>query len=378
MEVKKNDEYELERFSKTKEEFDEFYDSKLKHKVDTLEKSRQETMELAKKQVIKFIPPIIVAVIIFFFFSKIFVLTIPVLVFIGGYLFKKIKRERKKLLQEIKGEIVTDLVYFMNEKFTYKPNKYLSPTYFKNANIFKNKPNRFSGDDLITGYVGGASHTPENAGEPRTDVSFSEIKADLVQKYRDKDGKMQEDIHTIFKGLFFKVDFNKDFDGLTIVVPKEKSSKRFSFFKKEKENRLEEVELESLDFMDKFTVKTTDQILARYILTPGFMERLLEFSNRDSKQDPEDNINQPKSIKEAMQLGFSAAQNSSEAYSDTPYFSFRNGTMYFMLPTEKDHFDFSLYVPLDKRLIYSYFYDINIALELVDELNLNLRIWGKE
>jgi len=209
-------------------------------------------------------------------------------------------------------------------------------------------------------------------------VSFSEVNADYVEYYRDKNRKKRERVHNIFSGLFFQADFNKDFDGLTIVVPKERSSKGFSLFGKEKGNRLEEVELEDVEFMDKFTVKTTDQILARYILTPGFMNRLLEFSNRSSEEETYGNMMQPTSIKEAIQLGLSAAQNDSDAYSDTPYFSFRNGSMYFMLPTLRDHFDFSLVAPLNKRLIYSYFQDINIALEMVDELNLNLRIWTKK
>src|SRR5699024_10208286 len=124
-------------------------------------------------------------------------------------------------------------------------------------------------------------------------------------------------------------------------------------------------------------VKTSDQVLARYILTPNFMNRLLEFSNRHSEEDLKQSIHQPTTIKEAIQAGFSEASNQYSAYTDTPYFSFRNWTMYFLLPTQRNHFDFSIMVPLNKRLIYSYFKDINIALEMVDELNLNLRIWTK-
>lgn len=369
-----DDGYHLERFSKTDVEFDDFYDKKLKQKVAALENERQKKMKLVKKQIMKFILPLTVVIILFFLYRVVFLLSIPVILSIGGYLFKDIKKQKNELLKKMKEEIVTDLVYFMNEKFTYEPTKCLSSTEFRIANIFKNKPNRYTGDDLIKGYVGEDSHTTENAGEPRTDISFSEIKADSVEIYRDKNWKKKEQIHTIFSGLFFKVDFNKDFDGLTIVVPKQKSSKRVSIFGKEKKNKLEEVELDDLDFMKMFTVRTTNQILARYILTPRFMERLLQFAHRQS----EEYVQQPKTIKEAIQLGASTAHNEYDAYSDIPYFSFRNGKMYFMLPTLRNHFDFSLYVPLNKRLIHSYFYDINIALEMIDELNLNLRIWDKK
>lgn len=371
------DPYQLERFSKTKEEFDAFYDEQLQEKVKALDKERQKTMQLAKTSVIKIAIPAIIAIILYFFFSWMLV-TIPIFVYYGRVLFKDVKIKRRELEERLKKEVVTDLVTFMNEHFTYKPNGFIPSRQFVHANIFKDKPNRYKGDDLISGYIGSDS---DHAGaeSPRTDVSFSEVKADKVTYYKDKDGKKSEQITTMFCGLFFKADFNKAFDGLTIVIPKEKKrSKGFAPYSKEEENQLEYVDLEDMEFMDTFDVKTSDQVLARYILTPNFMNRLLEFSNRHSEEDLKQSIHQPTTIKEAIQAGFSEASNQYSAYTDTPYFSFRNGTMYFLLPTQRDHFDFNIMIPLNKRLIYSYFKDINIALEMVDELNLNLRIWTKQ
>src|SRR5699024_2577795 len=150
-----------------------------------------------------------------------------------------------------------------------------------------------------------------------------------------KDGKKSEQITTMFRGLFFKADFNKAFDGLTIVIPKEKKrSNGFAPYSKEEDNQLESVDLEDMEFMETSDVKTSDQVLARYILTPNFMNRLLEFSNRQSEEDLKQSIHQPTTIKEAIQAGFSEASNQYSAYTDTPYFSFRNGTMYFLLPTQ--------------------------------------------
>jgi|SRR5690625_1324432 len=109
--------YHLEQFSKTDEDFDE---KELKSKVATLEKERQKTVHLVKKQIIKFIIPIIIVIILLFFYKEVLLLSIPVIVFMGGYLFKDIKKERNELLKKIKEEIVTDLVYFMNGKFTIR------------------------------------------------------------------------------------------------------------------------------------------------------------------------------------------------------------------------------------------------------------------
>jgi hypothetical protein len=41
-------------------------------------------------------------------------------------------------------------------------------------------------------------------------------------------------------------------------------------------NNLEKVKLESIDFENRFIVYSNDQVEARYILTPSFMERLVK------------------------------------------------------------------------------------------------------
>lgn len=112
--------YHLEQFSKTDEDFDDFYEKELKSKVAILEKERQKTVQLVKKQIIKFIIPIIIVIILLFFYKEVLLFSIPVIVFMGGYLFKDIKKERNELLKKIKEEIVTDLIYFMNGKFTIR------------------------------------------------------------------------------------------------------------------------------------------------------------------------------------------------------------------------------------------------------------------
>ena len=69
---------------------------------------------------------------------------------------------------------------------------------------------------------------------------------------------------TVFDGVFILLDFNKNFKGKTIV-----KRKRAFFSKKEY------VSLEDVVFSKKWKVYASDQIEARYILTPAFMERIL-------------------------------------------------------------------------------------------------------
>ena len=101
---------------------------------------------------------------------------------------------------------------------------------------------------------------------------------------------MKEDQNTLFKGIIISLDIHKYFKGKT-VVRKDfgsvgnlagktyrrsaeilKGSSRFS--------ELTSVRLEDPHFEKEFEVFSTDQVEARYLLTPSFMERLLELRNK--------------------------------------------------------------------------------------------------
>ncbi|WP_042221251.1 DUF3137 domain-containing protein [Oceanobacillus manasiensis] len=373
--MKKVDEvYQLERFAKSEKEFDVYYEENLRSEVERLEEERLNTMDLIKKQAMKLLPGIVLLILCYLLLPEVSAYLFAATILYAGYLFKEVKRKRRELAKKIKEEIVTDIVTFLNKNFTYTPRKYISQQVFMRSNIFGINPNRYTGEDLIKGTVGSESEDSERLEKnpPKTDLSFCEISASHAVRYKDKDGKTKQRIQPIFNGLFFVAEFNKDFDGLTIIGPK----KDRTFAKREKSQergKLEDVELEDIQFMDEFLVRTTDQITARYILTPNFMNRLLSFTTKDRTS----NSPAPTTAKEAFQMGLNIKNSPQATFSKTPYFAFKNGKMYFMLPTERKHFDFNLYLPLNKEVMKGYFHDINIALELVDELNLNLRIWNK-
>lgn len=67
----------------------------------------------------------------------------------------------------------------------------------------------------------------------------------------------------LFRVLILKLEMNKNFSGQTIVVPK--------YINYNARNK-EEVILEDTNFMKLNNVYSTDQIEARYLLTPSFME----------------------------------------------------------------------------------------------------------
>lgn len=76
---------------------------------------------------------------------------------------------------------------------------------------------------------------------------------------------------TIFNGIFILFDFNKKFKGKTVVYSNNINN-TFSCARGEKVD----VNLEDVVFSKEWKVKATDQIEARYILTPMLMEQMLK------------------------------------------------------------------------------------------------------
>lgn len=72
---------------------------------------------------------------------------------------------------------------------------------------------------------------------------------------------------TVFNGLLIKLDMNKNFKGHTLLMEDK-------FLHKSPLPNLRHTELEDVKFEKKYDVFTNDEIEARYILTPTFMERL--------------------------------------------------------------------------------------------------------
>ncbi len=75
------------------------------------------------------------------------------------------------------------------------------------------------------------------------------------------------DSRTVFKGLLIELNMNKKFTGHTVLMEDK-------LFHKPPLNHLKHTVLEDVKFEKKYDVFTDDEVEARYILTPTFMERL--------------------------------------------------------------------------------------------------------
>ena len=98
------------------------------------------------------------------------------------------------------------------------------------------------------------------------DVDLAEVK--LTKKKGT--GKNRRNV-TVFKGLFALLETHKTFSGKTVV---KRDAGAVANWLGETFGGMERVALEDPVFEEHFEVYATDQVEARYLLTPAFMERL--------------------------------------------------------------------------------------------------------
>lgn len=222
---------------------------------------------------------------------------------------------------------------------TYSPQSGLSESAFKCANLYQN-PDRYSSEDLIEGYVGA------------TRLQMSEVHAEDRQQRTNSKGHTTTTYTTIFKGLFVIADFNKKFNGITYVLPEDFSGFLGSFGRGIQSlggtlgGRGALVQLEDPEFERNFVVYSNDQAEARYILSSALMRRLL-------------------SLKQHFNGNISAA--------------FIGGTLYLMISKQDNWFEPpSLNTPLTFEGIETTLRQLQMATGIVEELDLNTRIWSKQ
>ncbi len=150
-----------------------------------------------------------------------------------------------------------------------------------------------------------------------------------------------------FKGVFAIADFNKTLQGHTIVLPDrlEKTLGGFAHtiqkfnFKKE-----ELVKLENPEFEKEFVVYSTNQVEARYALTPSMMEKLTLLKKK---------INKPIMV------------------------SFKSDKVNVAISNTNGFFGVDKSVTMDDELL-EHFYNQLVALSsIVEELNINNNLWNK-
>ena len=324
--------------------FSDHYAMRLKPLIEDYETSRRETITKANNTLkIRF--PLLCVVsggILLFalFFPKIFLAFYPIPIF-GDFpvwlffsaialpgTFAWVSLGVNKPLAEYKGlrkeTVLREILSFTNFEYSER------------ASI-EGRMHEFLDFDIVPNYD--FEHSEDNLSGSYKNITIDLFETHLQNETHDDKGRPR--YKDVFKGMVCLFDVPKSFSGKTIVK-KDKGALGNWFSKKI--NDLENVRLEDPRFEKTFEVFSSDQIEARTLLTPSFMERLLE-------------------LKEILK-------------GKTIECSFYKSSLLIMIPIKHDLFELgSVFEPVDfaenSRTLLK---ELSIVFTIVDSLQLDLDI----
>ena len=299
--------------------------------IDALERSRKKAKKGRNRWkgigVLSGIGALILSIFLVLAFGPQFIiLGLIVMAILLGTFFEISKGPVKKFQHDFKQNFVRKLIKAFNPNLVYEPDRIVSKSDFTFSKLFKKDPDRILGEDFLSGTHG------------ETKFRFSELNPQY--KVKTKKGTRWVDI---FKGFFMVADFHKYFHSETYILPESFWSK--AGMSKKKFQGADLIKMEDDKFEEKFRVFSTNDTDARYILSPVMMEKISQIQ---------------------------------EQYGDDVFISFRGKNMYIALETKQDFFKHDVNTSIDKHTIMNgHLSELKSIMAIIDDLNLNTRIWSK-
>ncbi|NVO10798.1 MAG: DUF3137 domain-containing protein [Bacteroidales bacterium] len=306
---------------KSEEELLAFFNSNLQSKLEPLEQFRIEKVEMLKKYIYRaFFCSILIALVAL---SKVAILILisffPMFLFLG-LAYRTFNEMSSHLTKQFKNKILPELLRFLFDDHEYIANQKIAKSVLVKSMLFPSYIANVNGEDFMQFKIG------------ETQIMFSEIDVKVNN----------EDV--FFHGIFLSASFNKYFTSKTFVLSQRATSasqkiKRLLF------NNFSKIKLEDNEFNKVFFVLSSDQVEARYILTPSLMQRILNYRRK---------------IKRNISI------------------SFVENRLYCMVPSNINLFEPALFEPFDFEFVMRNYNPLKLFTDIVDDLNLNVRIWSKQ
>lgn len=204
---------------------------------------------------------------------------------------------------------------------------------FTRSQIFRDEleePDSLEQEDCVYGTIG------------KTEIFFSEMFVEKTKGSHLNEFEMEDRAgkSLIFHGLFFEAKFAKNFLSRTFIVPNNFQTK----VGLSNNWQGESIELEDPDFARMFRVYGDSQVESRYILSTSLMGRLVDFKRKAKRK---------------------------------VYLSFVDGFLYIAIPYRHHLFEPKLFQSMVSfQPLKEYFQDLQLMIGIVEDLNLNRRIWG--
>jgi hypothetical protein len=314
--------------------FREFYEKTLRPDLEIIDRERK----LVNKRVITIIFLAAAAITAEIFLiparSEMFRIMLPMVTVVAGLVLTGLVS--KSYRKEYKSKIIARITNFLDEGLTYTPEGTVPVSEFLKSEIFPFSCDRFTGEDHFRGKIG------------KTEIEFSEVTAEY-RNIRNTGSGQKEEYTILFKGLFIIADFNKYFKTRTVVLP-DTAEKLFGKFGQTLQSlsvgRGKLVRLEDPVFEKEFCVYGDDQVETRYILSSSLMERILAFKRK---------------------------------WNTRVSLSFCDSKVYLAIGVNKNLFETRIFKPVaDYSFMEENLRFLILLTEIVEDLNLNTRIWTKE
>lgn len=255
--------------------------------------------------------------------------------------FKLLEKVENNFYAKYKSGLLPEIVKYANPGAEYSTDKCIEQRVFEESKLFPAQ--------TIWDYEGSDHFTGKS---DKTAFEFSQLHV-IQKEVKHSGGKTEVSYTDLFRGIFYKADFNKNFSGETFVVP-DFSREFFGSYLGESLNKsigsvarpeTKLVYMEDVEFENLFAVFSNDQQEARYILSPSLMQKITALKNK---------------------------------FSNDVYLAFRKGSLYIGISNSKDFFAPNLFGNIDDyETIEKHYLLIKNLFDIAEELGLNTRIWTK-
>jgi hypothetical protein len=305
---------------KTGEEFKQYYEEKLGSELTVLRKKRR--LLIWKKVLGNIIPfPGIILFLIIAFYSQlssdaIALLTVIVIMIFSAIPVFILGNSEEKYINEFNNEIIARIIRFTTGHEDFKTQSIYERDVLEDCGIFPT-PRDSSLMKVFEGINGGSNYIIY-----RFSAHFEHIKA--------------------FNGYIIESSFNKEFSGQTIIYPVSTENFLLNLHDKILHNLPPRIEIEDPDFHKAFAVYGTDQVEARYLVTPALMQKLL---------------------------------NIHEKLNHDIFCSFSKSNMYIAVNYKRPEFLANTKKLPGYDMLLLWFHDLNDILNLVFDFRLGISIW---
>jgi hypothetical protein len=255
---------------------------------------------------------------------------------------------QKQLKSGYKGIVVRRIVASLGRGLAYKPTSSLTVQHFTSMDLFNESASTWNSEDEVSGRKNNVTYALHEVRAGRRDNSSRArlgLTSSLVLFAALKATKQDQRI--FFRGLIVKLDFNKNFAGHTVVIPDTEGQILGGLFGESESRRKKSiVRMENVDFEKMFSVYSTDDQEARYLITPKLMELVMEAQGLLGAQ---------------LRL------------------CFKENSLFVTVPQDKDRFEVNMFggaVTLETA-VGDLVEVVNLAEKLVDALDLETRIWTR-